>query len=93
MLARWWRRAGPDAEIDSIAVGMKTLTIRDEVYEKLASMKREGESFSELFERLVDDRSSLEVLKSMRGSLEFGSPGETERFIHDISSKRSEVRD
>ena len=72
---------------------MKTLTIRDEVYEKLASMKREGESFSELFDRLVRDRSSVEVLRSMRGAIEFGTPAEKEAFVKDITAKRDEVRE
>lgn len=72
---------------------MKTLTIRDEVYEKLASMKREGESFSELFDRLVRDRSSVELLRSMRGTIEFDSPSEREALIKDITAKRDEVRE
>jgi predicted CopG family antitoxin len=72
---------------------MKTLTIRDEVYEKLASMKREGESFSELFDRLVRDRSSVELLRSMRGTIEFDSPAEREALVRDITSKRDEVRE
>jgi hypothetical protein len=32
----------------------KTLTIRDEVYDKLTAVKGKEESFSELFDRLVD---------------------------------------
>ncbi|MCX8193682.1 MAG: antitoxin VapB family protein [Nitrososphaeria archaeon] len=39
---------------------MKTLTVRDEVYAKLVKMKREGESFSDLLERILErGRSSL----------------------------------
>jgi len=71
---------------------MKTLTIRDEVYQKLASIKREGESFSELFDRLVRDRSSVELLRNMRGALEFGSSAEREALIEDVTAKRNEVR-
>ena len=72
---------------------MKKLTIRDEVYEKLSSMKREGESFSELFDRLVRDRSSVELLRSMRGTMEFDSPAEREALIEEVTSRRDEVRD
>ncbi len=72
---------------------MKTLTIRDEVYEKLASMKRQGESFSELFDRLVRDRSSVELLRSMRGTMEFDGPAEREALIRDITAKRNEARE
>jgi len=42
---------------------MKTLMIRDEVYEKLKSLKRKNESFSDLLERLIsqiDNRTKLE---------------------------------
>ncbi|MDL1957704.1 MAG: antitoxin VapB family protein [Candidatus Desulfofervidus auxilii] len=33
---------------------MKTITIREEVYEKLVKLKREGESFSDVIERLLN---------------------------------------
>ena len=49
----------------------KTLAIRDEVYQKLASMKRKNESFSELLERLVQGTDSVEALKGLRGTAEF----------------------
>ena len=42
---------------------IKTISIRDEVYRKLLKIKREGESFSELFERLAEGASPLETLK------------------------------
>lgn len=47
----------------------KNITIRDDVYKKLLEIKREGESFSELFERLIEDvgLNSLEVLRKLRG--------------------------
>ena len=35
---------------------MKTLTIREEVYEKLVKLKKEGESFSDLLERILKER-------------------------------------
>ncbi len=37
----------------------KTLAIREEVYRKLAEAKREGESFSDMIERLLHKRGSL----------------------------------
>ena len=49
----------------------KTLTIRDPVYNKLVSLKKSDESFSELFERLVEGTASLESLRTLRGSVEF----------------------
>jgi len=35
---------------------MKTITIRDETYEKLARLKRNGESFSDVIERLIEQK-------------------------------------
>jgi len=49
----------------------KTISIRDEVYRKLLKVKRESESFSELFERLVEGASPFETLKRLRGCVEF----------------------
>lgn len=34
---------------------MKTLTIKDNIYEKLSKVKKPGESFSDLFDRLADN--------------------------------------
>ncbi len=50
---------------------VKTITIRDEVYKKLLTVKRKDESFSELFERLVEGKSPTETLVKLRGSSEF----------------------
>ncbi len=49
----------------------KTLTVRDEVYRKLLTVKKRDESFSRLFERLVESMSALETLKKLRGRVEF----------------------
>jgi len=49
---------------------MKTLTIRDDVYIKLVKLKREGESFSDLLERLLERRrpSLREFVGVLKGS-------------------------
>lgn len=67
----------------------KTLTIRDEVYEKLLTIKREDESFSELFDRLADGPSPLETLKGLRGCVEFT---DKERMLKELSAARAERR-
>ncbi|WP_119821107.1 antitoxin VapB family protein [Halalkaliarchaeum desulfuricum] len=36
-------------------MGTKTIGIRDDVYERLKARKREGESFTELMDRLLDE--------------------------------------
>lgn len=38
------------------SVAFKTITIKKEVYERLVSAKREGESFSDLFDRVIAER-------------------------------------
>lgn len=35
-------------------MGSKTISVRDDVYERLKARKREGESFSDLLERLAE---------------------------------------
>ncbi len=67
----------------------KTITIRDEVYKKLLKVKREGESFSELFERLIENVSSVETLKKLRGCIEFT---DKEALLKEIYSLRAERR-
>ncbi|MEM2865187.1 MAG: antitoxin VapB family protein [Candidatus Bathyarchaeia archaeon] len=68
---------------------MKTITIRDEVYRRLLKVKREDESFSELFERLVENVDPIEVLKRLRGCVEFK---DKEELLSDLHAKRAERR-
>ena len=37
-------------------MGVKTLTIREDVYKKLLEIKQENESFSDVIERLIEKR-------------------------------------
>ena len=72
---------------------VKTITIKDDVYKKLIAQKGKDESFSDLFERLVEENlhGGIDALKKLRGSLEFDK-NVKEKIIEDISSKRSERR-
>ena len=67
----------------------KTITIRDEVYRKLLTVKRENESFSQLFERLVEGASPLETLTRLRGCVEFK---DKEKVLSEIHALRAERR-
>ncbi|MBS7634656.1 antitoxin VapB family protein [Candidatus Bathyarchaeota archaeon] len=67
----------------------KTITIKDDVYKKLLMVKREGESFSELFERLIENVSPLETLKKLRGCVEFK---DKEALLKEINAARAERR-
>lgn len=68
---------------------VKTITIRDDVYKKLLKVKREGESFSDLFERLIEGASPLETLKKLRGCVEFR---DKEVLLKEIYAARAERR-
>jgi predicted CopG family antitoxin len=68
---------------------VKTITIRDEVYRRLLAVKKEDESFSELFDRLAEGKNPLETLTKLRASVEFRKKDE---LLSEISSARAERR-
>jgi predicted CopG family antitoxin len=50
----------------------KTITIKEEIFNRLSLQKRKDESFGDLFERLLDNQvSGILALKMLRGSIEF----------------------
>jgi predicted CopG family antitoxin len=59
------------------------------VYNRLVSLKRKDESFSELFERLVEGTASLESLRRLRGSVEFKNK---QKMLAEIEARRAERR-
>ena len=67
---------------------VRTITIRDVVYDKLASVKRSDESFSELLDRLVEGSDSMGILRSLRGSVELRDGGEILKEIDDMRRER-----
>lgn len=68
---------------------VKTITIRDEVYKKLLSIKRKDESYSELFERLAEGTNAIETLTKLRGCIEFK---DKEKMLSEIYASRAERR-
>jgi predicted CopG family antitoxin len=68
---------------------VKTITIRDEVYRKLTAIKRKGESFSELFDRLAECQDSRETLTKLRATVEFENK---EQMLSELSNLRAERR-
>jgi len=68
---------------------VKTITIRDEVYGKLVMIKGRDESFSELFDRLVERSSRVETLRKLRGKVDFT---DKETLLSELYSKRAEKR-
>ena len=67
----------------------KTITIRENVYRMLVSLKRNNESFSKLFERLAKSRSNVNKLKELRGFVEID---DKEILLKEMSVKRKEIR-
>ncbi len=65
----------------------KTITIKEEVYKRLVKRKREGESFSDLFERLIEGGGAATVLDSLRGSVEL-TPAEKAEILTRDDLKR-----
>lgn len=49
----------------------KTITIKKSVYDELKRFKKENESFSDLLDRLVKSQSKKDLIRSLRGSIEF----------------------
>ena len=68
-------------------MGFKTLTIKESVYKKLLLMKKDSESFSDLFERLSN--TNLKALRKMRGCNTYENK---EKIMKDIYEKRKEKR-
>lgn len=68
---------------------VKTITIREEVYKRLLEVKEKKESFSELFERLVEGINPVETLKKLRGCVEFK---DKEKILSEIYASRTERR-
>ncbi|MCL4327132.1 MAG: antitoxin VapB family protein [Candidatus Thermoplasmatota archaeon] len=67
----------------------KTITIRNSVYDELKRFKKENESFSDLLDRLIKSQSKKDLLKSLRGSIEFE---DKEKLLKEIEKKRWEKR-
>ncbi|SNQ62762.1 antitoxin VapB family protein [Candidatus Methanoperedens nitratireducens] len=67
----------------------KTITIREDIYKMLLSLKGANESFSNFFERLVKSRSNIDKLKELRGTVEFRNK---EVLLKELLEKRKETR-
>ena len=68
---------------------VKTITIRGDVYEKLAAVKGEDESFSELLERLVEGADPIKTLKKLRGII---GPEDKKAILAELRKRRAEWR-
>ena len=54
-----------------ITILIKTITIKESVFNRLNSQKEESESFSDLFERLLYNQvNDIDILRKLRGSID-----------------------
>lgn len=67
----------------------KTITIRNAVYDELLMVKKKGESFSELLERLAKSEDRKQLLLSIRGSVTFT---DKKKMMEEIEESRWEKR-
>ncbi|MEM2941574.1 MAG: antitoxin VapB family protein [Thermoproteota archaeon] len=72
-------------------MGYKTISLSDEAYEKLASLKREGESFTDVILRLCS-KSPKKPLASFAGSWVMSEEEEKKIFreVSELWSKYEE---
>ncbi len=66
----------------------KTVSLSEEAYEKLRSVKKKGESFSQVILRLIDQESNLHIL-NFAGAFEESSK-EWETIENEIYKRRKE---
>lgn len=70
-------------------MAFKTITIKEDVYNQLLTLKRKNESFSELFQRLSTEKKNLRILKELSESQTYNNK---EELLKDIQTKRSQKR-
>lgn len=70
-------------------MGVKTITIKKKVYDKLSAVKNESESFSDLFERLVENEKP--VLIKYKGILSKKEGKALEKEIENSREKFNKI--
>ncbi|MFH1013730.1 MAG: antitoxin VapB family protein [Thermoplasmatota archaeon] len=68
-------------------MSFKSLTIKTSVYQKLLSIKRDNESFSDLFELL--SKNNIATLQKLRECTEFDNK---DQMLLDMKNERNEKR-
>jgi predicted CopG family antitoxin len=67
---------------------VKTITIKETVFNKLILHKGEDEIFSDLFERLLDNQvQGIETLTKLRGSTEFEGNDKAKIISDDLDEQ------
>jgi len=71
-------------------MGHRTISVTDKAYEALTRLKREDESFSDMFLRLYQEEDSLTILKKLHGTIDIP---DKDQLIDEIYRKRREPHD
>jgi predicted CopG family antitoxin len=69
-------------------MGTKTIGVTDEAYERLKARKREGESFTDLVNRLLDETTT--DWREGFGTLDAAEAEELERAVEESRTRTSE---
>jgi len=69
-------------------MGTKTIGLREDAYERLKARKREGESFTELVERLLDEATA--DWRDGFGTLPADETDELEQVVRNSRNRTSE---
>ena len=65
----------------------KTISLPEDVYDKLKRQKKKGESFSDLIDRLIKEKKSkMQQLEALAGSL--AEDNEWDQILEDIYEDR-----
>ena len=71
-----------------IAMSTKTISLEEEAYERLKRLKRKGESFTDLVNRLTGKRSLLEL----SGTISEEEASDLRMSVENASKERKEAR-
>ncbi len=72
-----------------LCMPVKNITVRADVYDKLSQIKRDGESFSDVIERLLEKKSRLSVFAgALAGSTEIETIREDVKRVRSVTVVR-----
>lgn len=76
-------------------MSVKTIAVQTQVYGRLMTVKREGESFSKLIDRLIHDAGSSasgEAILDRLGTVPSLADDEAQVFLHVVEENRAQER-
>ena len=83
------------AVLQEALLSVKTIAVQTQVYGRLMAVKREGESFSKLIDRLIHDAGSSasgEAILDRLGTVPSLAEDEAQVFLHVVEENRAQER-